>query len=72
MESEKKPSVQLLKEYFDSKTPKELEKDFEEIQSMNLGGPSVDDFLKSIERYNKLRERYLESNKKYKKKLKKQ
>lgn len=71
MESEKKSSVQLLKEYFDNKTSKELEKDFEEIQSMNLGGPSVDDFLKSIERYNELRKRYLESNEKIQKEIEK-
>ena len=48
-------SISKLKEYFSSKTEEELKKDWEEIQALNLGGPSVDDFLKSINRLNALK-----------------
>lgn len=48
-------SISKLKEYFSSKTEEELKKDWEEIQALNLGGPSIDDFLKSINRLNALK-----------------
>lgn len=56
-------SISKLKEYFSSKTEEELKKDWEEIQALNLGGPSVDDFLKSINKLNALKTKIEDLNK---------
>ena len=62
-------SIEKLKEYF-TNTPKEqIEKDWEEIERLNIGGPSIDDFFNTIEKYNKLQAKIIGLNRETNKKI---
>ena len=45
MNTEKPDMIQALKEHLANTSPEELKKSWEEIKAMNLGGPTVEEFL---------------------------
>jgi len=41
-------SVELLKEYLESATNEELEQDLMELEGIEFGGPSIDEFKEKL------------------------